>query len=82
MKALALTGQLQCFFLFFTATEFNTSGSLCVAALCPLASTSASGPVVLMHLTVTETAELNSRSTQHSTVLDIFHIVYSKYTFI
>ncbi len=65
---------------------FNTSGTLCAAALCPPASTSASGPVVLLHLTVSEAETLQSGGTHHSTGLALtqgqyFYKTYSKYTF-
>ncbi len=47
----------------FTAT----SGTLCTAACCHSASTSASGPVVLPQLTVREAVTLLSGGTHHST---------------
>lgn len=45
---------------------FNTSGTLCAAACCHSASTSASGTVVLLHLTVSEAVTLQSGGTHHS----------------
>lgn len=67
----------------FTAAEFNTSGTLCVAALCPPASTSASGPVVLLHLSVSEAVTLQSGGTHHSAGLALTegHISQETFTF-
>lgn len=50
---------------------FNTSGTLCAAARCHSASTSASGTVVLLHLTVSEAVTLQSGGTHHSAGLGL-----------